>query len=123
MIEIRKVTTEGDWRAVQEMRSENERDFVGTIPLPVNATWFVAARDDRVIACAGVVIVGEGQVMITDLYDDGTYGGRRGLCMLLRDALHSRVKLFVSVPFDRPDLRAALERKGFVFKNWEGEYT
>lgn len=110
-----------DTAAIRTMRARNEREFIGYVEQPVNVTWFVAVTDHPV-ACAAVNIGPNRKVIITDLHDDGSYAGRRGLLALLRDALESRAKLFVSVPFDRPELRRVLERRGIVFKAWHGEY-
>lgn len=117
---VREATVQ-DVPAIREMRARNEREFIGYVEQPVNVTWFVAVTDHPV-ACAAVNIGPERKVIITDLHDDGSYAGRRGLASLLNDALESRAKLFVSVPFDRPELRRVLERRGIVFKAWHGEY-
>ena len=121
-LEVREATVR-DLPAIMAMRERQEREFIGQVEVPVNVTWFVAVRGgERVVACAGVSYATQRKVIITDFLDDGTYGGRRGLARLIRDALAAHAKLFISVPFDRPELRWALERRGIVFKAWHGEY-
>jgi hypothetical protein len=119
--DIRRATPE-DMPAVMAMRERNERAYVGAVEVPVNVAWLVVTKYDRVVACAGVSYAGERRLIVTDLYHDGTYTGKRGLAKLLRDGLAARANIFVSVPFDRPDLRDALERRGIVFNAWNGEY-
>jgi hypothetical protein len=110
-----------DVAAIRAMRARNERPFIGYVEIPANVTWFVACNSHPV-ACAAVNIGPDRKVVITDLHDDGSFAGRRGLVALLGDAFGAHATLFVSVPFDRPELRTVLERRGFVFKAWHGEF-
>lgn len=119
--EIRRATPD-DMPSILALRERYAREFVGVIEVPVNVAWFVARKDGRVVACTAVSYAGERRLIVTDLYHDGTFTGKRGLARLLRDGLAAHAILYFSVPFDRPDLRDALERRGIVFNAWNGEY-
>lgn len=120
-IEVREATDD-DLGTIMRMREENERDFVGKVDIPMNAVWWVADFDGRIVACAAVAVIPERKAIITDLYCEPTLTGRKGLARLIRDGMGARAILYVGVPFDRPELRAALERRGFTFTAWQGEY-
>lgn len=119
--DVRRATPE-DMSAVLALRERYEREYVGVIEVPVNVAWFIVTKDDNVVACMGLSYAGERRLIVTDLYDDGTYAGKRGLALLIRDGLAAHATIYFSVPFDRPDLRDALERRGIVFNAWNGEY-
>lgn len=121
-IELREATV-ADLEAVFKLRKLHDRPFVGPITdIPVNLSWWVAVDGERVVACMGFALAPGRRMIISDLYDDGTRPGKRGLGALIQEGLHAGVKLYMNVPFDRPDLRKALERRGIVFKSWGGEY-
>jgi hypothetical protein len=120
-IEVREATPD-DLPVIAAMREANERDFIGKVDIPMDAVWWVADCDGQIVACAAVAVIPERKAIITDLYCEPTITGRKGLACLIRDGMGARAILYVGVPFDRPDLRLALERRGFVFTAWQGEY-
>lgn len=119
-----------DWRdieAINRLRERQDREFIGEVPLIAGLTFFVAEVDGEVVACSGGSYVpdppGEQRrAIVTDFYDDGTKNGKRGLLALLDDAMRARVKLYIQLPFDRPELHDFLERKGVRWVAWAGEY-
>lgn len=120
-IEVREAT-EDDMPAIMALRDADLRDAIGNPDLPMGRVWWVADLDGKIVACAAVVVVPDRKALITDIYCEPTITGRKGLARLIRDGMGARAILFVGVPFDRPELRAALERRGFVFTHWQGEY-
>lgn len=120
-IEVREATPR-DLDVIAAMREQNEREFVGKVDVPMNAIWWVADWGGQIVACAAVAVIAGRKAIITDLYCEPTFTGRKGLARLIRDGMGARAILYVGVPFDRPDLRRVLERRGFVFTAWQGEY-
>lgn len=108
--------------AIREMRRSYEREFVGTVDVPLGVTWFVAACGDRIVACLGTGIATQRRLIVTDLYAERSYAGKRGLVLLFDEMRRARAKIYVQVPFDRPELKRALERRGIAFNAWCGEY-
>jgi len=112
-----------DLPAVYHLRKLHDRPYVGmTHDVPLNLVWWVASQDDRVVACMGFALAPNRRMIISDLYDNGTPAGKRGLSALIAEGCSAHAKLYFYVPFDRPDLKRALERRGIVFKSWGGEY-
>lgn len=111
-----------DMNAVLELRATAKRPFVGDVPVPPGLTWWVAARGERVVACVGLGMMPGRVVLFTDLYDDGTLTGKRGIVMLLHELSIARVKIYGSVPLDRPGLRKALEKRGGRLAGWSMEF-
>jgi hypothetical protein len=114
--------TPNDMHVVLRMRQAAVREFVGVVAIPIGLTWFVAVRDETIVACLATGIAPGRALLITDLYDDGTRDGKRGLVCLFADLARSRAKIYANVPLDRPGLRAALERRGAKVKGWALEY-
>lgn len=104
-----------EWELEQcfALRRQYERDFVGRVDVPVNVLWLVATVHHVVVACAGVAVVpGERKVIVTDLYHNGTRAGLRGMGALIHDVLASDMRIYATIPLDRPTLVRALERRG-----------
>ena len=121
-ITVRKATPDDDVD-IARLRYMQERDFTGDVPVVRGIEFFVAETGGRVVAVSGGSYVPKTRsAIVTDFYDDGTKDGKRGLVALLDDAMRSHVKLYIQVPFDRPELRDWLERKGVRWIAWSGEY-
>jgi len=122
-MQLREATV-GDTAAIYALRMLHDRPFVGGVAHDVGLclTWWVAVERGNVVACMGFALAPGRRMIISDLYDDGTPAGKRGLSALIREMTSSNVKMYFNVPFDRPDLKRALERRGIVFKSWGGEY-
>lgn len=119
---VRKATGD-DWPDILRLRSLQDRDFTGGVPVVRGIEFFVAEVDGVIVACSGGSLVPETRsAIVTDFYDDGTKDGKRGLLALLADAMRSHVKLYVTLPMDRPELKDFLARKGVRWTAWAGEY-
>ena len=103
-----------DVEACLALRATFVRPFVGSAPPPSNVTWLCAGPVGAMRACCAFAPAGEGRIIVTDLYDDGTWVGKRGVLALIYEVLNSGILPFVVVPLDRPGLIKALEKRGMT---------
>jgi len=101
-----------DLSVITALRDSFQREFVGVVPVPKNLIWMCAGPVGETRACLGFAPAGEHRIIITDLYDDGTRVGKRGLLALFHDVLASGVLPYVVVPLDKPELVRALVKRG-----------
>ena len=98
---------------VLEMRTRFERPYTGGhVPVPPNVGWLCAGPLGQMRACLGFAPAGPGKIIITDLYDDDTWVGKRSLLALFADIRASGTLPFVVVPLDKPALIKALVKRG-----------
>ena len=107
---VRMATTE-EWPIIQRLREDGTRGrSVENVKLPFNVTWWVADRGTGIHACVGLVTCNYGDyvddfdILITDIYDDGTREGKLALAALLRQALNLPQQITTIVPLDRTEL-------------------
>jgi hypothetical protein len=123
-IEVREAVL-SDGPAIMRLRGLHEREFVGKVDVPVNVVWFVAECMGEVCACAGVCMSTadghERTAIITDLYDDGTKAGKRGLISMVDDGISSNCSLYVILPLDRLRVLKLLTDRGLAVTGWQLE--
>lgn len=95
------------------LRGKYEREFVGRVEIPMNVVWLAAFAGGQIVACAGFAVVpNERKIIVTDLYHDDTRAGLRGLGAVIADVLRSDMRIYATIPLDKPALVKALERRG-----------
>ena len=116
--------TEDDLPRIRALRALQERANEPPVPMLANLLWLVAEEDSGIHACGGGVLAANDQggatAIITDLLDDGTLAGKRGLLALLDDAMTARnVDLYVTIPKDREELVKALCDRGLELDGFQ----
>lgn len=114
---IRPATVE-DVPKIAEMREAAYRKHIGHVTIPVNTVWWVAELPDGVHGCCGLCFVSaqgfENSVIVTDIYDDGTFQGKRAIVAMLKEASATTLALHTTVPLDRIELAEWLfKQSGF----------
>lgn len=101
-----------------------ERAEIGHVPRLPNLLWLVAEENGVITAAGGGMLApndsGGVTAIITDLLDDGTIAGKRGLLYLIEDAMAaSKVELYVTIPKDRKGLVDALCARGLELDGYQ----
>lgn len=109
-----------DMPRILELRRMQERPSVGQVPIPT--AWLVYEEDGEIHACGGgeFAITEDGRTaIVTDLLDDGTMAGKRGLVALVDDVMQADMDVYIIVPKDRPGLLRALEKRGLELDGFQ----